>query len=209
MKNWLAGIAQAVIRKTSSYSCPLLRKWFPNKSKALMQASLQHLSQEKSSHGWTVNMKKAPSRAMGRSWLSVVPPRFRMHSCGTQTSVTGLPVLHYLDPFRTGCSRVNLQKFPSEGLSAGEPSLCHTGTLLYCLCHCVSHMVDGSTFPLVCQVSPGQRQNQHQSCTQRSFPPKPSNRHCPRIISVKFQRNFLSLSWHIQPFMASSVYRQE
>ena len=69
---------QAGIRKTSSYSCPLLRKWFPNKSKALMQASLQHLSQEKSSHGWTVNMKKAPSRAMGRSWLSVVPPRFRM-----------------------------------------------------------------------------------------------------------------------------------
>ena len=129
--------------------------------------------------------------------------------CGTLTSVTGLPVLHYLDPFRTGCSRVNLQKFPSEGLSAGEPSLCHTGTLLYCLCHCVSHMVDGSTFPLVCQVSPGQRQNQHQSCTQRSFPPKPSNIHCPRIISVKFQRNFLSLSWHIQPFMASSVYRQE
>ena len=73
--------------------------------------------------------------------------------CGTLTSVTGLPVLHYWNFFRTGCSRVNLQKFPSEGLSAGEPSLCHTGISLYCLCHCVLHIDDGSTIRNVCQVA--------------------------------------------------------
>lgn len=80
--------------------------------------------------------------------------------CGTQTSVTGLPVLHYRNFFRTGCSRVNLQKFPSEGLSAGEPSLCHTGISLYCLCHCVLHIDDGSTIHNICQVagSPPARQ---------------------------------------------------
>ena len=73
--------------------------------------------------------------------------------CGTLTSVTGLPVLHYWNFFRTGCSRVNLQKFPSEGLSAGEPSLCHTGISLYCLCHCVLHIDDGSTIRNICQVA--------------------------------------------------------
>ena len=48
---------------------------------------------------------------------------------------------------------MNLQKFPSEGLSAGEPSLCHTGISLYCLCHCVLHIDDGSTIRNVCQVA--------------------------------------------------------
>lgn len=144
-------------------------------------------------HSISARTKKTPSRHGTKLTLrgtTQIPHAFMRHS--NVCNGTSRPAL--LGSFRTGCSRVNLQKFPSEGLSAGEPSLCHTGTLLYCLCHCVSHMVDGSTFPLVCQVSPGQRQNQHQSCTQRSFPPKPSNRHCPRIISVKFQRNFLSLS---------------
>ena len=52
---------------------------------------------------------------------------------------------------------MNLQKFPSEGLSAGEPSLCHTGISLYCLCHCVLHIDDGSTFRLICQVRAARR----------------------------------------------------
>ena len=97
-------------------------------------------------------MKKAPSRLETKLTLrgtTQIPHHF---TCGTLMSVTGLPVLHYWNFFRAGCSRVNLQKLPSEGLSAGEPSLCRPDILLYCLCHCVLHIDDGSTFKPVCQV---------------------------------------------------------
>ena len=56
---------------------------------------------------------------------------------------------------------MNLQKFPSEGLSAGEPSLCHTGISLYCLCHCVLHIDDGSTIRNICQVRAVRRNGIH------------------------------------------------